>query len=43
MTDLRGFVDGGAPDDDLTVLAMRVNESIARHRVTSTRHTGSAR
>jgi sigma-B regulation protein RsbU (phosphoserine phosphatase) len=25
MTDLRGFVDGGAPDDDLTVLAMRVN------------------
>ena len=27
MMDLRGFVDGGAPDDDLTVLAMRVNES----------------
>lgn len=27
MTDLRGFVDGGAPDDDLTVLAMRVGGS----------------
>lgn len=27
MTDLRGFVDGGTPDDDLTVLAMRISES----------------